>query len=445
MPEILNGRYKKGQKLGEGAFAKVYLALDTKTGREHAIKRIDKERLKEENMDDQMKREIAVQRMLEHENCVRLYEVFETPKHIFLVLELVRGGELFDRLVAAQRFDEPTARRYFQQLVTGLYYCHLQGVAHRDLKPENLLLDEKDNLKITDFGLSNFQKMATGGSREKELLQTVCGTPNYIAPEVLKEQGYDGCKADIWTSGVILFVMCAGYLPFDDESDNLNALFRLIERGDYQMERSFSKGLKDIINRILQVEPTTRLTLDQIIRHPWFVPGFDNSQILAFQGATRLKPTEAQVKASVTGGEVAGGKDTSKPPEPMANAFQIISGLTGSQLVNLIHGGTHGSRPPMTRVFLKGSKADSMGELVKALDSLKVTRDAKSDDTELRCLGKLKGPIQFMIRVERTVSPRITMVTFRKTRGDTLAFQELYRKIVVALGAVVANRIQPAT
>eukprot|EP00759_Apiculatamorpha_spiralis_P037264 PhF_6_TR37184/c2_g2_i1/m.54776 len=234
MPKKI-GRYELGKTLGTGNFSKVKLGVDD-SGLNWAIKIVDKAQLAKEHMEEQLKREIAVMKVLKHENIVQLREVLQTANHIYLVLELVTGGELFDRIVAAKRFDEATARRYFQQLIMGTYYCHMQGIAHRDLKPENLLLDGNDNLKISDFGLSNLQRGGPQGNGT--LLQTVCGTPNYVAPEVLKEKGYNGMMADVWSCGVILFVMLAGYLPFDDP--NMNHLFNKIERGDFRMAKNFS-------------------------------------------------------------------------------------------------------------------------------------------------------------------------------------------------------------
>eukprot|EP00755_Sulcionema_specki_P023585 Sspe_Gene.79267::Locus_49687_Transcript_2_3_Confidence_0.500_Length_711::g.79267::m.79267 len=195
MPKRI-GKYELGKTLGTGTFSKVKHGMDTETGTAYAIKIIDKAQLQKEHMEEQLKREIAVMKLLKHEHIVQLKEVLQTQKHIYLILELITGGELFERIVESKRFDEARARRYFQQLIMGVYYCHRQGIAHRDLKPENLLLDSKDDLKISDFGLSNLQRGGAGCGGT--LLQTVCGTPNYVAPEVLKEKGYNGITADIW-------------------------------------------------------------------------------------------------------------------------------------------------------------------------------------------------------------------------------------------------------
>ncbi|RHW70843.1 serine/threonine kinase [Trypanosoma brucei equiperdum] len=263
------GRYELGKTLGSGNFSKVKIGRDVETGKEWAIKIIDKEQLVRERMEEQLKREIAVMKVLRQPNVIELREVMQTTNHIYIVLELVTGGELFDKIAAAKRFDENTARHYFHQLIAGVHYCHSQGIAHRDLKPENLLLDSDDTLKISDFGLSHLHNGNAGG--QGTMLQTVCGTPNYVAPEVLKERGYDGVMADVWSCGVVLFVMLAGYLPFDDE--NVNALFTKIERGEYRMSRHFSPNARSLISRMLTVDPWRRITVAEITQHPWFVEG----------------------------------------------------------------------------------------------------------------------------------------------------------------------------
>lgn len=227
------GKYELRKTLGTGTFGKVKYAIDTQDEARtaYAIKVLDRKQIEKEQMQEQLKNEVAIMKMLNHPHVVKMFEVIQSPQHIYIVLEIVTGGELFDRIVAAKRFDEPTARRYFQQLMFGVYYCHAQGVAHRDLKPENLLLDASDGLKISDFGLSSFSQ--TEG--KDKMLMTTCGTPNYVAPEVLKEKGYNGLFTDIWSCGVILFVMLAGHLPFEDATTN--GLFIKIERGEYRMPK----------------------------------------------------------------------------------------------------------------------------------------------------------------------------------------------------------------
>ena len=232
-------------------------------------------------MEQQLKREIAIMKLLDHRNVLKMVDVLQTGKNIYLILDLLTGGDLFDRLEQAKRFEEDVARKYFQQLISGLYYLHAQGIAHRDLKPENLLLDTNNIIFIADFGFSRLLN-------NQQLLNTVCGTPNYMAPEVLKEKGYDGKKADIWSAGVILYAMLAGYLPFDDPNmnvlcdkvlryyffitscqlfvkSNITTTTKQIEAGEYRMSRKFSPNAADFIKRMLTVDPDKRITLEQVL------------------------------------------------------------------------------------------------------------------------------------------------------------------------------------
>lgn len=215
-------------------------------------------------MGEQIKREISIMKKLKFRYIVSLQEVLASQTKIFIVLELVTGGELFDKIVAAGRFDEGTARKYFQQLIEGIGYCHSMDICHRDLKPENLLLDATGNLKISDFGLSSLQRQAD------EVMMTPCGTPNYVAPEVLKDKGYDGRAADLWSCGVILYVMITGALPFDDP--NTATLFRKIEAAQFQFPPNIpiSDDLKTLIRQILVPEPSLRLTIQGIKNSEWF-------------------------------------------------------------------------------------------------------------------------------------------------------------------------------
>nr|XP_029119892.1 CBL-interacting protein kinase 9 isoform X5 [Elaeis guineensis] len=232
------GKFELGRTLGEGTFAKVKFARNVQTGDSVAIKILDKDQVLRHKMVELIKREISTMKLIKHPNVVQLYEVMASKTKIYIVLEFVNGGELFDKIVKHGRLKEDEARRYFQQLINAVDYCHSRGVYHRDLKPENLLLDSYGNLKVSDFGLSAFAPQI----REDGLLHTACGTPNYVAPEVLNDKGYDGTASDIWSCGVILFVLMAGYLPFDEP--NLMALYK------------------------------KRITIPQILEDEWFTKGY---------------------------------------------------------------------------------------------------------------------------------------------------------------------------
>ncbi|CAI5972102.1 unnamed protein product [Closterium sp. NIES-64] len=258
------GKYELGRTLGEGNFAKVKLGQDVESGRRVAIKVMDKDRILQHRMADQIKREVSIMKMVRHPNIVQLIEVLASRNKIFMVLEFAAGGELFDRIVYRGRLAEIEARRYFQQLVDAVDCCHAKGVCHRDLKPENLLVDERGNLKVSDFGLSALPQQ----QHRDGLLHTTCGTPNYVAPEVLHNKGYDGRKADVWSCGVILFVLLAGYVPFDEP--DLVLLYDKISRAHFKFPEWFSPGVKRLITRILNPDPATRPGLAAIRRDEWF-------------------------------------------------------------------------------------------------------------------------------------------------------------------------------
>lgn len=237
------GKYELGKTLGEGTFAKVKFAKNVETGDSFAIKILDRDQVLRHKMVENLKREISTMKLIKHPNVVKIFEVMASKSKIYIVLEFVGGGELFDQIAKQGRLKEDDAGRYFQQLINAVDYCHSRGVYHRDLKPENLLLDSYGVLKVSDFGLSTFSQKV----REDGLLHTACGTPNYVAPEVLNDKGYDGTASDIWSCGVILFVLLAGYLPFDESS--LAVLYRKVS--PFYILRSFFHGMSLIKEIIL--------------------------------------------------------------------------------------------------------------------------------------------------------------------------------------------------
>ncbi|XP_044496394.1 CBL-interacting serine/threonine-protein kinase 23 isoform X2 [Mangifera indica] len=247
------GKYELGRTLGEGSFAKVKFARNVETGENVAIKILDKDKVLKHKMIGQIKREISTMKLIRHPNVIRMYEVMASKTKIYIVLEFVTGGELFDKIASKGRLKEDEARKYFQQLINAVDYCHSRSVYHRDLKPENLLLDANGVLKISDFGLSALPQQV----REDGLLHTTCGTPNYVAPEVINNKGYDGAKADLWSCGVILFVLMAGFLPF--EESNLMTLYKKIFKADFKCPPWFSTSAKKLITRILDPNPMTGL------------------------------------------------------------------------------------------------------------------------------------------------------------------------------------------
>jgi len=212
-------------------------------------------------MEEKVRREIKILRLFMHPHIIRLYEVIETPTDFYVVMEYVKSGELFDYIVEKGRLMEDEARHFFQQIISGVEYCHRNMVVHRDLKPENLLLDSKMNVKIADFGLSNIM-------RDGHFLKTSCGSPNYAAPEVISGKLYAGPEVDVWSCGVILYALLCGSLPFDDE--NIPNLFKKIKGGIYNLPSHLSPGARDLIPRMLLVDPLKRITIPEVRQHPWF-------------------------------------------------------------------------------------------------------------------------------------------------------------------------------
>jgi 5'-AMP-activated protein kinase catalytic alpha subunit len=256
------GKYEVGRTIGEGTFAKVKFAKHTETGENVAIKVMAKTTILKHRMVEQIKREISIMKIVRHPNIVRLHEVLASQTKIYIILEFVMGGELYDKIVQLGKLSENESRRYFQQLIDAVAHCHKKGVYHRDLKPENLLLDAYGNLKVSDFGLSALTKQGD------DLLHTTCGTPNYVAPEVLSNHGYDGAAADIWSCGVILYVLMAGYLPFEEA--DLPTLFRRISAAEFVCPYWFSAGAKTLIHKILDPNPKTRVKIEEIRKDLWF-------------------------------------------------------------------------------------------------------------------------------------------------------------------------------
>lgn len=261
------GKYTLYEVIGEGAFGKVKLGVNRESSERVAVKIMDKKEIREQDLSAQVRREIYIMRSLTHRHIVRMHEVLTSNTKLYIVMELVTGGELFERLEKHGRVDESLARRYFQQLVDGVDFCHKNGVAHRDLKPENLLLDEEGNIRITDFGFSSMK----GADVNAGLLFTQCGTPDYCAPEIIEraEEGYNGAKVDVWSCGIILFALLAGRLPFcHDETEKL---YDLITSCRVTYPPFIMSSAKDLLKHMLVRDPAKRFSLAEIKQHPWFL------------------------------------------------------------------------------------------------------------------------------------------------------------------------------
>ncbi|KAM9717729.1 serine/threonine-protein kinase MARK2 isoform 9-T9 [Menidia menidia] len=264
------GTYRLLKTIGKGNFAKVKLARHVLTGKEVAVKIIDKTQLNSSSL-QKLFREVRIMKMLNHPNIVKLFEVIETEKTLYLVMEYASGGEVFDYLVAHGRMKEKEARAKFRQIVSAVQYCHQKCIVHRDLKAENLLLDADMNIKIADFGFSN---EFTLGNK----LDTFCGSPPYAAPELFQGKKYDGPEVDVWSLGVILYTLVSGSLPFDGQ--NLKELRERVLRGKYRIPFYMSTDCENLLKKFLILNPSKRGSLEQqIMRDRWMNVGYEEEEL----------------------------------------------------------------------------------------------------------------------------------------------------------------------
>ncbi|XP_066601191.1 serine/threonine-protein kinase BRSK2 isoform X2 [Prorops nasuta] len=253
------GPYRLEKTLGKGQTGLVKLGVHCVLNKKVAIKIINREKLSESVL-MKVEREIAIMKLIDHPHVLGLSDVYENKKYLYLVLEHVSGGELFDYLVKKGRLTPKEARRFFRQIISALDFCHSHSICHRDLKPENLLLDEKNNIKIADFGMASLQPAGS-------MLETSCGSPHYACPEVIRGEKYDGRKADVWSCGVILYALLVGALPFDD--DNLRKLLEKVKRGVFYIPHFVPPECQNLLRGMIEVDPEKRLTLAEINKHMW--------------------------------------------------------------------------------------------------------------------------------------------------------------------------------
>eukprot|EP00163_Fabomonas_tropica_P027261 TRINITY_DN5198_c0_g1_i2.p1 TRINITY_DN5198_c0_g1~~TRINITY_DN5198_c0_g1_i2.p1 ORF type:complete len:441 (+),score=126.73 TRINITY_DN5198_c0_g1_i2:148-1470(+) len=429
------GKYSIGKTLGEGTFGKVKFATNTQTGQNVAIKILDKRKIQKQNMGEQIKKEISIMKKMKMKHIVDLLEVLASQTKIFIVLELITGGELFDKIVSAGRFDEASARRYFQQLIAGVEYCHKLNICHRDLKPENLLLDNAGNLKISDFGLSSLH----GDDDGSRLLHTPCGTPNYVAPEVLNDQGYEGKAADIWSCGVILYVMLAGYLPFDDPVTGV--LFRKISHADYKCPPWFSPETQALIARILVPDPQRRITIDGIKNDPWFKVDFEEPETNVITAETTKAEIDNAFTATKEEEKPAAEVSKPAPTGPITmNAFDLISLSGALDLTPMLHSKMKVHRA--TRFVSELPAKEILGEVEAVFKKLDIQYQTFDQAYKIKAITHIpgKGVLSFTLQVLQ-LAPNLHLVDFRRGKGDTLEYQKTYRKVYEALGAkVISNK-----
>ncbi|CBI15834.3 unnamed protein product, partial [Vitis vinifera] len=366
--KALFGKYELGRLLGCGAFAKVYHARNIRTGQSVAIKAICKKKIVGSNLMANVKREISIMRRLQHPHIVKLYEVLATKTKIYC------------------------------QLISAVGYCHSRGVFHRDLKPENLLVDENGCLKVSDFGLSAL----TDQIRLDGLLHTLCGTPAYVAPEILTKKGYDGAKVDVWSCGVILFVLNAGYLPFNDP--NLMAMYKKIYKGEFRCPKWMSPDLKRFLSRLLDTNPNTRITVDEILQDPWFRKGYKE---------VKFHEEDFGLKSE---------KEDRSPTN--LNAFDIISFSSGLNLSGLFNDSSKSS-PDDDERFVSAEPVEKIIEKIEEI--------AEGENLTVNWKKEwgvdLQGPNgNFIIGVQiDRLTHDLVVVEVRRRAGDAAAYAAAWK------------------
>ncbi|KAJ6831617.1 CBL-interacting protein kinase 2-like [Iris pallida] len=366
-------------------------------------------------------------RLVKHPNIVQLHEVMATKAKIYFVMEYVRGGELYNK-IAKGKLKEDAARKYFQQLISAVDYCHSRGVYHRDLKPENLLLDENCNLKVSDFGLS-----ALSDCRKQDgLLHTTCGTPAYVAPEVINRKGYDGAKADIWSCGVILFVLLAGYLPFHDT--NLMEMYKKIGKGQFKCPNWFPYEVRRLLSKILDPNPNKRISITKIMENSWFRKGFDDKSKRSEIGKKEMVPPvdiDAVFDCSDSNNseekQEPGGKQESAKPTNL-NAFDIISLSAGFDLSGLFEESEvrkearFTSRQPAVAII---SKLEDIAKRLRLKVKKREGGVLKIEGTKAGRKGVLGIDAEIF-----EVTPSFHLVEMKIANGDTLEYQKLWKEDV---------------
>jgi len=339
-----------------------------------------------------------------------------TKTKIYFVVEYAKGGELFNK-VSKGKLKEDVARRYFQQLINAVDFCHSRGVYHRDIKPENLLLDENDNLKVSDFGLSAL----TESKRQDGLLHTTCGTPAYVAPEVINRKGYDGAKADIWSCGVVLYVLLAGYLPFHDS--NLMEMYRKIGKAEYRCPNWFPPEVRRLLSKMLDPNPNTRASMAKIRESSWFRKGLSSKRTSPERKSKGVSPDMDASVPCESSSMASDSKQESAKPSSL-NAFDIISHSAGFDLSGLF-----GEDPRRKEARFASSKPalviiSKLEEIGKRLKMKVMKKEAGF--LKLEGLKEGRNGILSIDAEIFEVTPSLHLVELKKANGDTLEYQQVF-------------------
>lgn len=424
------GKYLVGRTIGEGTYAKVKYAQHSETGKAYALKVLNKDLLIQRGMVDQVKKEISILKKLKHPYIVNMHEIMSSKDKIFLVMELVTGGDLFDTIAVQGPFKEEDGKVMFAQIVAAVAYCHKNGVCHRDLKPENVLLTSEGQAKLSDFGLGAVRD--DGGYFD--LMNTVCGTPNYAAPEIISKKPYSGYAADIWSLGVVLYVILAGCLPFDE--DNLVHLFEKVAHGEYTMPAWISDEAKEMIESMLQVDATRRPTAEQLMMCSWIKdvvgssPMMDDSPNVVGDDMCDFQAVSPRELKTRLQGLV-------EESEREWNAFELINDFFDISAIFEEKDDLITRHTQFTTFASTDSVFDEIENATVAVGSGRVVKRAR--DSLRLYIKSLKGVIHAKIMVIR-LKHGGAIVDVQKVSGNTNEFYKWYSEMVAILPGEI---IQP--
>lgn len=417
------GNYELGEVLGEGSYGKYVLdrvrtARHTQTGEQFAIKILEKRKVKQDNLIENLRHEILIMKRIRHENVVRLYEVLSSHSKIYLVLELITGGELFDRLKLEGPLDEYEARRIFQQIISAVAFCGGHNIAHRDLKLENVLLDAEGRVKISDFGLSGLFSLE---SQQITLMHTTCGTVNYLAPEIFSNQGYDGHNADIWSCGVILYALLTGRLPFED--DKVSKLIEKIVSATFDLPKSISHQAQELLRLLLNPDPRTRISIAKIKEHPWFAIGYIEPVGDYVQEVGELQSVSSSVETML-------GEDR---PRNM-NGFELVNFAAGILMNQMFCSGepeTHfATKAPPPVLYTR--TANSLAQIGFQL------RETNTHSHREFINSSTPRPTSFAVEVFQLL-PGFYLVAFSRLSGSLEIFASAFERVVEDLQDLVVR------
>ncbi|XP_067464193.1 serine/threonine-protein kinase Chk1 [Thunnus thynnus] len=442
------------QTLGEGAYGEVRLLVNRQTEEAVAVKVIDTSQAKE--CAENVKKEVCIHKMLNHPNIVRFFGHRKEGPTVYLFLEYCTGGELFDRIEPDVGMAEKDAHRFFQQLIGAVEYLHGVGITHRDIKPENILLDDKDNLKLTDFGLATMFRFK---GRER-LLNRLCGTLPYVAPELLSQTEYKAQPADIWACGIVLAAMLAGELPWDQPSESCQ------EYSDWLQKKTYLPPWKKIqpmplslLSKLLLASPDTRIDIAGIQKDRWFTQGV--KQPPASLGSTGNKQLRSDVELISRASSDDRMQFSSSQPDLAAGGWEamLLIGQTdgqvsfsqptkpehmllGSQLV-----GTPGaSQTPFQRLVRRMTRFFTTVNAESSLSALKDVCNNLGLGFKLTCTKQVtvstldKRNNKLIFKVHLLEMDQRVLLDFRLSKGDGLEFKRLFVRIKQKLGDIISTQ-----